>query len=699
MRLPLILRIFKNNQLTEVKQLDQDQVVIGHNADVHLDLDGEKVSAIHCLIEKRDQFYYICDLGSQSGTFKNGQAILDERIESGDEILIGEFKLQFFVGAPKPKAAPPHTQNNPVPKVAATNVVEVRQEEIKPEKTIVPEIPSAPFQSEQNAMTPIEEAPSIVAGKSKIPERPDLKKPTVFSKKKKGQATFAPSSHIKDIRSHLKVGKGINVEVLVIWGDRILNTYNYSKKAIVKAGHGDTHESLPLPDNFLKVGFPVLDLRNGVRVQASHEIDISVKVDDTIYSESENRVNSRVQTINAGKSIRLEQNEVIFLSNRHTAFQLAIRFAPQPPQVLMLPPAIFSASELSAVVVAIVLMGLLKFYIDSTVPDQWEVKEQEEVQRIAQVIFNAPPPPPPKPEVPPKEEVAPPPPQPKPPERAKVAEQTKEATSKGDQNKQNQGKVQVAARANEVAPKPKSNNRPKSFTSVKQGGAVKTGEKAGANAQSANKDPNKVGLLSAFGSGGVRQQLDQAYSGSGELLGMADKATGASGLNENRAGDDLGSKFKDTGAGGKGTATQGIAGIGTKGRASGMSAYGAADGFGDKTSVNVQSGGSEESFVGTIDREAIRRVIRARIGEVKSCYERVLNTLPKGQKLEGKVVIKWEIAARGQARNAKVKSTTLNNATVESCIVTRLQSWVFPEPPPNTIADIEYPFVLNQTNN
>lgn len=698
MRLPLILRIFKNNQLKEVKQLDQDQVVIGHNADVHIDLDGEKVSAIHCLIEKRDQNYYICDLGSQSGTFKNGQAILDEQIESGDEIFVGEFKLQFFVGAPKPKVAPPAMQTSPVAKIVPANVVEVKKEEIRPEKTIEPEAPV-----EAASVSPsLPKSMDLKANEAEAPKavvtKPDLKKSIVSSKKKKGQATFAPPSHIKDIRSHLNVGKGINVEILVIWGDRILNTYNYSKKTIVKVGHGDANECIPLPDSFLKEGFPVLDLRNGVRVQANHEIDISIKVDDAVYSESENRVNSRVQAINAGKSIRLEQNEIIFLSNRHTAFQIAVRFAPQPPNILMLPPAIFSASELSAVIVAVVLMGLLKFYIDSTIPDEWAVKEQEEVQRIAQVIFNAPPPTP-KAEKPPEEEVKPPPPPPpKPPERVKVAEQSKETSTKGEQNKAATGKAQVAARANEVAPKPNSKNRPKSFTSVKQGGAIKTGEKAGANAQSANKDPNKVGLLSAFGAGGVRKQIDQAYSGSGELLGMADRATGASGFNENRAGDDLGSKFKDTGAGGKGTATQGIAGIGTKGRASGMSAYGASDGFGDKTSVNVQSGGTEESFVGTIDREAIRRVIRARIGEVKSCYERVLNTLPKGQKLEGKVVIKWEIVAQGQARNAKVKSTTLNNATVESCIVSRLQSWVFPEPPTNTIADIEYPFVLNQTN-
>lgn len=208
-----------------------------------------------------------------------------------------------------------------------------------------------------------------------------------------------------------------------------------------------------------------------------------------------------------------------------------------------------------------------------------------------------------------------------------------------------------------------------------------------------------MGLFSAFGGGGARAKIDQAYTGAGEVLGMADKATGTSGFNENRAGDDLGSKFKDAGAGGKGTATQGIAGIGTKGRGSGQAAYGASEGFGSKTSVAIEGGGMEESFDGTIDKEAIRRVIRAKLHEVKSCYERALNTLEKGRKLEGKIVLGWDIVEKGQARNVKVKSSTLGNAAVENCIRDRLASWTFPEPPAGLVAEVQaYPFILNQQN-
>ena len=104
MKAPIILRIFKNDQLVEVKQFDKEQIIFGHEADVTLV--DESVSPIHCLIELRDSGYYLCDMGSTSGTQKNGHRILDEPISSGDNIEIGPFRVQFFIGAPKPKTAP-----------------------------------------------------------------------------------------------------------------------------------------------------------------------------------------------------------------------------------------------------------------------------------------------------------------------------------------------------------------------------------------------------------------------------------------------------------------------------------------------------------------------------------------------------------------------------------------------------------------
>lgn len=703
MKSPLILRVFKNNQLVEVKQFDQQQIVIGHSADVHLNLDADGVSPIHCLIELRDNGYYICDLGSQSGTFRNGQAVLDEVLSSGDEVVVGPFKIAFFVGVPKPKTAPLDTAVvapivAPVlPQAPAPDTIVVVKPPPDPEPIVVAKVIETV--REKPAVIP-DEVPDVTvpAAKPNGIQKPEIRAShrSSMSKKKLSFGTFAPAGEIQDLKKFLKPGKGAVLEVIVAWNERVLTTYHFRSKGLVKI-----NQDIEMPRGFAPKNWTLLDISNGVKVNSTSEMTVELLLGHESLDQESMLKSGRSQRTAQGISSRLDQNEMICITASGSALTLYVRYAPQSPVVPMLPPLMLTASELTGVVMSLVIVAVLALYISATTPKDGEEPKQEDIQRVAQVIFNTPPKATPPAEPEPSKPVVAPSPSPTPtppPKKVVVADQQRDAQKKGKANSQVAAKASTATRANEVAPKPNSNNRPKKFTSTKQGGAVKQGETAGANAQSANKDVSKIGLFSAFGGGGNRANIDKAYSGSGEVLGMADKATGTSGSNENRAGDDLGSKFKDTGAGGKGTATQGISGIGTKGRSSGQGTYGSGDGFGSKTSVAIEPGGAEEDFAGTIDREAVRRVIRANLNEVKSCYERVLNTLPEGQRLEGKVVIAWQIVEKGAAKAVKVKSSTLGNSTVENCIRDRLGSWVFPEPPPGMVAEVAYPFVLNQSN-
>lgn len=713
-----------------VKQFDQDQIVIGHNAEVHLDLDSDQVSPIHCLVELRDNGYYVCDLGSSSGTFKNGQAILDEMISSGDEINVGPFKIVFFVGVPKPKVVPtvaaaaittpaatgevpapaPVATPPPAPSVTESPVFVEYEEPVKPPAS-VPMPPPATVKVEEIKVVPvavptempkIEEKPVI----AKAPVRPEIRAERGSYKKQKKSKTFAPPSEVQDLKSYLKPGKGATLEVIVAWKERVITTYHYKGGKKTVRINGGAEDDISIPSGLVPKNFPLLDLTAGVKVNTSTEMDVVMMTGNMEQSIDDMARSGKAQRGNVGWNIRIDQGDMLVINLPGGNITLYLRYVPPAPVVPMLPPLMLSGSELMGVVIAIVMVSLLALYISATTPKDWQENKQEDVQRIAQVVFNKPPvqntpvptPPPPTPPAP-TPTPTPPPPTPSPtPKKVVVADKTQEAQKKGP-NVKTETKTQVAARASEVAPKPNAKDRTKKFTSTRQGGAIKTGETAGANAASSNKDLSKVGLFSAFGGGGARANIDKAYTGAGEVLGMADKATGTSGFNENRAGDDLGSKFKDAGAGGKGTATQGIAGVGTKGRGSGQSAYGAADGFGSKSTVAIEGGGFEESFDGTIDKEAIRRVIRAKLHEVKSCYERVLNTLEKGRKLEGKIVLGWEIVTNGVAKNVKVKSSNLGNTQVENCIRDRLASWTFPDPPPGLTAVVEaYPFVLNQSN-
>lgn len=682
--------------------------MVGHNADVHLDLDADGVSPIHCLIELRDSGWYVCDLGSAQGTFKNGQAILDQAISSGDEIEVGPFRIAFFIGVPKPKTAP-GVKESPV----AVEVTEVKPVPVKPEPSMPP---AAVVKIEEIKVAPVVEAPAIPVDAPKFeekpvltatPVKPEIRKDRNSFKKEKRSKTFAPPSEVQNLKSYLKPGKGSTVEVLVTWKERILTSYHFTGNKVIRVNTG-TDSQVALPEGLVPRGFPLLDMSSGLRVNVTNEMTTEMVSSQGARALEDIAKAGKAQAGGSGYTVVVDQNEMLCVTLPGGNICLYIRFVPQAPTVPMLPPAMLSGSEMTGVVMSLLIVGLLALYISATTPKDWQENKQEEVQRIAQVVFNNPPPKPtptpvPTPPTPPAPTPTPTPvaqpTPPPPPKKVVVADLNKDAQKKGTAQKP-AARNQVAARASEVAPKPNAKDRTKKFTSTRQGGAIKTGDAAaGANAQSSNKDLSKVGLFSAFGGGGSRANIDKAYSGAGEVLGMADKATGTSGFNEDRAGDDLGSKFKDAGAGGKGTATQGIAGIGTKGRGSGQAAYGAADGFGSKTTVAIEGGGFEESFDPTIDKEAIRRVIRSKLNEVKSCYERALNTLEKGKRMEGKVVLGWEIIEKGQARNVKVVSSTLGNSAVEDCIRRRLASWIFPEPPAGMTAEVQaYPFVLNQAN-
>jgi outer membrane biosynthesis protein TonB len=94
---------------------------------------------------------------------------------------------------------------------------------------------------------------------------------------------------------------------------------------------------------------------------------------------------------------------------------------------------------------------------------------------------------------------------------------------------------------------------------------------------------------------------------------------------------------------------------------------------------------------GSIDREAVAKVINSHLQEVHACYERALLKDPG---LAGKVVLEWTIGGNGRVAAAKTKSSTLNNASVEACILNSLKGWAFPAPKGGVVI-ISYPFIFN----
>jgi outer membrane biosynthesis protein TonB len=94
---------------------------------------------------------------------------------------------------------------------------------------------------------------------------------------------------------------------------------------------------------------------------------------------------------------------------------------------------------------------------------------------------------------------------------------------------------------------------------------------------------------------------------------------------------------------------------------------------------------------GSIDREAVAKVVNAHLQEVRACYERALLREPA---LAGKVVLEWTISTGGQVSTAKTKTSTLKSSAVEACILQSLKLWQFP-PAKGGIVIVSYPFLFN----
>ena len=93
---------------------------------------------------------------------------------------------------------------------------------------------------------------------------------------------------------------------------------------------------------------------------------------------------------------------------------------------------------------------------------------------------------------------------------------------------------------------------------------------------------------------------------------------------------------------------------------------------------------------GSLDKDLIRRTVRAHIHEVRHCYNQGLARDPN---LKGRVAVKFMVGPRGDILAAEIAEATLADKTVGACIVAAIRRWTFPKPQGSTVV-ITYPFVL-----
>jgi FHA domain len=81
----------------ETFTLEGDRLGIGRRPESDIFLDDVTVSRDHAVLVRRGSDYWLDDCGSLNGTYVNRQRVESHRLQDGDELQIGKYKLSYLL--------------------------------------------------------------------------------------------------------------------------------------------------------------------------------------------------------------------------------------------------------------------------------------------------------------------------------------------------------------------------------------------------------------------------------------------------------------------------------------------------------------------------------------------------------------------------------------------------------------------------
>jgi len=98
------------------------------------------------------------------------------------------------------------------------------------------------------------------------------------------------------------------------------------------------------------------------------------------------------------------------------------------------------------------------------------------------------------------------------------------------------------------------------------------------------------------------------------------------------------------------------------------------------------------SSEGALDKDIIRRIVRAHINEVRHCYNQGLTRDPE---LAGRVIANFTISHEGHVAELPAITTSVGDVEVDTCVASAIQRWRFPKSKDGEAVSVTYPFVLS----
>ena len=658
--------VYDGDALLSTETLSQEIIKIGRLQTSDIRLDDEKVSRMHAVIEVTGPGeVFIIDLGSASGTLVNGEKINKRKLQTGDEVQVGNKRLHLDIitGTVAVASSPPVAMaaggGRATPVVDERAMTAMLDEESEPRAKAVPQA-SEPEDESGPKFNPFE------VGAQRLSRTPFANAAAEEGPEYGLVATTAA------LPSHEIETNERAIEVSVIWGDRNVLNVDYltpPRDYYVGEPNGEGVDYV-LGHDAIGVDRMPLCVAQGAGVAAivpegakgEATIGDQTRSFDLMRGQGDFRPSSTIAgamefPVPEGGSVRMKHRDFTFIVKDVKAGKKVAGHAKIDvrPMIYVAGAALFAS------------LVLTMFYFQPPRPRGLSSDLLSTDSRLIQFLMEP-------------EELEEP-----EPEWLNGDDSSGGGTGKAHEGEQGQmGDEKSEKNKNKYGIQgPEDNPDP-----------VMAREQAEEEARTA-------GIIGTLAS--MQGSFNAPTSPYGADFALGNDPTSALGA---MTGNDIGQNFgfgglglrgTGRGGGGLGQGTIGMGNFGTIGRGGGRGAgeggYGrGVGGFRGRAGgvPQVRSGGAEVR--GSLSKEVIRRVVRRHINEVKFCYEQQLNARPD---LQGRVTTKFVISPTGSVQSAMVGSSSLRNEAVESCIVRAVRRWTFPAPDGGGVVVVNYPFLLD----
>jgi len=695
MSFTLHIKLYEDSQLSSEHEFAEGIVKIGRLASAHIRLHDPKVARIHACIEPEpDGGFAIIDMGSTEGSFVNGQRVAKHRLESGDEIRLGDSLLEVeLTGNVAPEALPLSAiegssaeskdqaieLDHPLPSGLESNSDQPLAPSLSED---VNEILSSPGEAQAPALDtrtgeiklnpdsfmsiPVTGPPSSSQGA--LMDLAHGRPSTGMSWPPPGSQVGAWGSAPNNLASESVSPQERVLEVKLIWGVSVLETLNFETQKLITMGDKAQTTGWGPFTNYLgcDIDVPAKSLPNRAFPIAESTGAPGTNYNVNIHSSFQGRMEradgavlSIEDVVSRGQpaglpevwTVPLLAEDTLYL--QHGALTLQFRYIRRTKFV---PPGFFATANyayLNIFVLAFFLHALTIASFLATPKVTVELEEQLFKNR-SRFIHSA------------------------------FIQEKEQKDKKSLLKDLNSGPKSAKAKGSEgKAGDKKSKNNEGKLANKGKPDDKEVARSVLDNILGFGKGATARGKI--FGSGGLGGDLRAAM---GNIRGRrVGDASGNSGL---------GARGKGPGGGGLSMASMGLGALGTAGFGGGGDGdYGNnAANLGKKQEREVVISQGTPVIRGSLDKELIRRVIKRHINQIRYCYERQLQASPG---LNGKVRIEWVITAQGGVRNTKVVESTMADVKVERCMKRKIRTWLFPKPKGGGIVIVTYPWVLKPT--